>query len=57
MAQLDRYQQWNVEQAKQALAASKADTDAANYPRHLGVLEVNLADMIKLVEQLTSNAT
>ena len=55
MAQLDRYQQWNLEQAKQALAASKTDKDPANYPKHLGVLEVNLADMIQLVEHLTGN--
>jgi hypothetical protein len=56
MAQLERYQQWNLEHAKQALAASKTDTDTANFPRHLGALEVTLADMIQLVEHLIGNA-
>jgi hypothetical protein len=56
MAQLERYQQWNLEHAKQALAASKTDTDTANFPRQIGALEVTLADMIQLVEHLIGNA-
>lgn len=53
MTQLARFDQFTLDQAKGALAASEADTDSANYPRHLGALEVSLANMIKLVDQLT----
>jgi hypothetical protein len=57
MARLMEYEQQRVERAKQALAASQADKDAADYPRHLGALEVDLADMIRLVERLSGSAS
>jgi hypothetical protein len=55
MAQLASFDQFRLDQAREALAASKADTDAAAYPRHLGSLEVCLKNMIRLVEQLAGN--
>ncbi len=56
MARLDRFQQRTLQQAEKALAASKADTDHANFSRHLGALEVNLAWMVELVKELSGNA-
>ncbi len=55
MAQLDSYQQTRLDQTKQALAASLADDDPKTYAGHLGAVEVELADMIRLVDHLTGN--
>ena len=50
------YQQTRLDQAKQALAASLADEDnPRTYAKHPGAVEVELADMIRLVDQLTGN--
>ena len=51
--QLSSHQRGQLERARAALAASRNATDADTYAKHLGVLEVRLADMIGLVEQLT----
>ena len=56
MTQLGTFDQFTLDQAKKALAASQTDTDCASYPRHLGALEVSLANVIKLLDQLTGNA-
>ena len=56
MSQLSTYQQNRLDQAKQALAASLvAEDDPRSYAANLGAVEVELADMIKLVEQLTGH--
>lgn len=50
---LDRYQQARLDQARRALEASRADDgNPSTYARHLGAVEVNLGDMIRLVEAL-----
>ncbi len=53
--QLDRYQEARLGQARQALAASRAESNPDAYPKHLGAVEVELEDMIALVEQLAAN--
>jgi hypothetical protein len=53
--QLDSYRQATLDRAREALSASQADTDPASYPRHLGRLEVVLADLIRLTEHLAGN--
>jgi hypothetical protein len=49
---LDACQQARLDRARQALAASQAETDSARYPWHAGALEVTLADVIRLAEDL-----
>lgn len=56
MSQLSSIDQFTVDQAEKALAASQQDTDTSNYPHHLGALEFQLAKMIDLVSELTGNA-
>ena len=50
---LDPCQQSALDRARKALADSQTDTDPASYARHLGALEVIVADLIKLAEDLT----
>jgi hypothetical protein len=57
ITQLTRGQQQALERARKALEASQADTDTANYPRHLGRLEVTLADVIELIESLADGGS
>jgi hypothetical protein len=57
MAQLNRFEQARLDQAKQALAASQAAPyDVMTLAEHNGALEWNLTELIKLVDQLTGNA-
>ena len=49
---LDEMQSYLLERAREALAASKADTDPYNYAHHCGALEVALGQMVALVDEL-----
>jgi len=49
---LDAYQTAMLFVAEQDLRASEQDTNPANYSKHLGRLEVRLADMIRIVKEL-----
>jgi hypothetical protein len=53
--QLGRLDQFTLDRAREALEVSRADTDTAAYPRHLGRLEVCVADLIRLVETLAGD--
>ena len=53
---LDSYQAGRVERAREALEASRADLDAANYPRHLGILEVTAKDLLEIIDTLTGHS-
>ncbi len=56
MAQLSSYQQTRLDQAKHALTASLTERGQPQDLRgHIGAVEAELADMIRLVEQLTGN--
>ena len=50
---LDEMQSYLLGRARQALEASKAETEPYNYAHHCGALEVALGQMVALVDQLT----
>ena len=53
--QLDEMQRYLLGRAREALAASKAETEPYNYAHHCGALEVALGQMVALVDELTGN--
>ena len=49
---LDEMQRYLLERARQALEASRAETDPGEYARHCGRLEVARGQMVALVGEL-----
>lgn len=56
MAQLTNHQAWQVEHARQVLDASVVDSDHTTMAYHLGAIEVVMANLIKIIEDLTEES-
>ena len=55
--ELTGHQRYLIEQAREALAASKADKSMEEYARHLGALEYRLETALQIIDELTGGAS
>jgi hypothetical protein len=52
--QLTSHQAWQLEHARQVLDASVIDSDHTKMAYHLGAFEVVLANLVRIIEDLTA---